>query len=182
MCPGAQKLLVLDLDETLVFASETALDREADFRIAPYHVYKRPFLDRFIAEVSAEFRVAVWTSASEGYAQAMVRALFPGTTKLEFVWTRERCTKVFDPELREWHLVKKLKKLRRMGQRLEEVIVVDDSPEKHQGAYGNLVRVRPYAGEIVDDELFCLLAYLRQLRNVPNVRSVDKRMWRSPAR
>lgn len=33
------KLLVLDLDETLVFASECELDRPADLRVVGYHVY-----------------------------------------------------------------------------------------------------------------------------------------------
>jgi len=42
------KLLILDLDETLIFATERPLTREADFRIGPYHVYRRPDLADFL--------------------------------------------------------------------------------------------------------------------------------------
>ena len=42
------KLLILDLDETLVFAAERPLTREADFRVGPYHVYGRPGLAVFL--------------------------------------------------------------------------------------------------------------------------------------
>ena len=44
--PG--KLLILDLDETLIFATERPLTREADFRVGPYHVYGRPGLADFL--------------------------------------------------------------------------------------------------------------------------------------
>ncbi|MEZ4339254.1 MAG: NIF family HAD-type phosphatase [Sandaracinaceae bacterium] len=47
--PRFDKLLVLDLDETLVFATERPLsDREAHFRRFGYHVYRRPGLDAFL--------------------------------------------------------------------------------------------------------------------------------------
>jgi hypothetical protein len=45
---GTEKiLLILDLDETLIHASEEQLDREADFRVFGYHVYIRPHLEPF---------------------------------------------------------------------------------------------------------------------------------------
>jgi len=40
--PQGGKLLILDLDETLVHASERELERSADFRLVGYHVYLRP--------------------------------------------------------------------------------------------------------------------------------------------
>jgi len=45
----ARTLLILDLDETLIYATETALDRPADFSVYGYHVYRRPHLDAFLA-------------------------------------------------------------------------------------------------------------------------------------
>lgn len=39
-------LLILDLDETLIHATEQP-EREADFQIFHYHVYKRPYLEEF---------------------------------------------------------------------------------------------------------------------------------------
>ena len=42
------KLLVLDLDETLIHATESALERKADFRTELYHVYIRPYINDFL--------------------------------------------------------------------------------------------------------------------------------------
>lgn len=47
-------LLILDLDETLIYASEAALDREPDFT-----VYRRPWLDEFLARCERNFDLAV---------------------------------------------------------------------------------------------------------------------------
>jgi len=55
----SRKLLILDLDETLIHARETALDREADFRVAHYHVFRRPHLDAFQEQCFRWFDVAV---------------------------------------------------------------------------------------------------------------------------
>ena len=181
MAGDDRKLLVLDLDETLVFASEVPLGRPADFIAGTYHVYKRPFVDDFLLQVREWFWVAVWTSSSPNYAQAVVADLFPNPDELAFVWASDRCTTVYDPDLLQYHQTKKLEKLKRKGYRLENVIVVDDSPEKHRSAYGNLVRVKPYTGMPTDDELPNLTAYLEQLRAVPNVRGIEKRGWRAKA-
>lgn len=51
------KLLVLDLDETLVFSTEQELHRSADLRVSGYHVYKRPYLDAFLDYAFANFGV-----------------------------------------------------------------------------------------------------------------------------
>jgi RNA polymerase II subunit A small phosphatase-like protein len=75
------KLLILDLDETLVFATEEPLPgrRAADFRVGPYHVYKRPHLDTFLAACRSWFEMAVWTSASPLYAAQVVAAIIENT-------------------------------------------------------------------------------------------------------
>lgn len=172
-----RKLLVLDLDETLVYADLQPLDREADFRIFEYHVYRRPYLDRFLRFCGARFRVAVWTSSSGDYAAEIVDRVFPEPEALEFVWSRARCSIRFDPEEREQYWQKRLKKLRRLGYALEQVIAVDDTPRKHEQNYGNLVRVREFLGDPADDELLRLEAYLLWLEHVPNVRAVEKRGW-----
>jgi RNA polymerase II subunit A small phosphatase-like protein len=59
--------------------------------------------------------------------------------------------------------------------------VVDDTPQKWERSYGNLVRVAPFEGDSKDDELARLLVYLDHLRNEPNVRRVEKRNWRRSA-
>jgi RNA polymerase II subunit A small phosphatase-like protein len=172
-------LLILDLDETLMHASEAPLGRPHDFLVAEYYVYKRPHVHDFLAFCRAHFAVAVWTSSTADYAVDVVRELFGNDYPLEFVWARDRCTPRYRPETGTSDWEKNLQKVRRRGYALERVIAVDDSPQKLVRSYGNLVRVRPFEGDPADGELPELARYLLRLRDVPNVRAVEKRNWRS---
>lgn len=174
----SRKLLILDLDETLIHAREASLEREADFRVAQYHVYRRPHLDAFLEQCFRWFDVAVWTSSSPLYARDVIAGIFPKPDALQFAWASDRCTRSFEPEWREYYWRKSLQKVLRRGYQREHVIAVDDSPEKWSRSYGNLVRVHPYRGETTDQELPLLARYLDRLRDVENVRAVEKRYWR----
>jgi len=173
------KLLILDLDETLVFASETRLAYPEDFLVGKYLVYKRPGLDRFIELALEHFKVAVWTASGSDYADAVIRQTFRDPNRLEFAWSRNRCTWKSDPELRAGYWIKDLKKVVRRGHSLNGILVVDDSPRKLERSYGNYIRVLSFAGAPSDDELKKLERYLLAVRDAVNVRSLDKRNWRS---
>lgn len=123
------KLLILDLDETLVFATETPLAHPPDFRVAHYSVYLRPGVGPFLAWCRQHFQVAVWTSSTEGYANAIVTRLFGADYPLVFLWGRRRCTQRFHPELLAFYWIKNLRKAKRRGWALEHIIMVDDKPE-----------------------------------------------------
>ena len=92
MTTVGRKLLVLDLDETLIFATPDPLVRPADFRLFDYHIYKRPFLEPFIDVVAQHFALAVWSSASDDYVELVVENIWPRHIPLEFVWGRSRAT------------------------------------------------------------------------------------------
>lgn len=171
-------LLILDLDETLVHATDSALPRPADFEIPPYAIYLRPGVEAFLAWALAQFRVAVWTSSSPKYAEIVANLLFPDISKLEFVWARDKCTPRRDFERDIWWDTKPLHKVKRRGYDLRRVLVVDDNPEKYARSYGNLVAVAPYLGNTEDDELNYLQRYLGELILQPNVRAIEKRAWR----
>jgi RNA polymerase II subunit A small phosphatase-like protein len=174
-----RRLLILDLDETPVFATKDKLARREDFRVGPYFVYRRPGLISFVEFAFNCFKVAVWTSSSWSYANETISAIFQHPEHLEFTWTRERCTRKPDPETGASYQIKDLKKVRRLGWRLEDVVVVDDSPEKLRRNYGNHILVGPFEGDAADNELRKLQDYLAWLRDVPNVRLADKRNWRA---
>jgi TFIIF-interacting CTD phosphatase-like protein len=179
------KLLILDLDETLIYSTETPLARRADFYVKPYHVYKRPDLDTFITTCFDWFNVAVWTSAGSKYATEIVAAIFPDPQALDFVWTSDRCSIVYnyDYDLIDGHYPtyysrKLLKKVKDRGYKLESIIAIDDTPKKWEKSYGNLVRIAPFEGDENDRELKYLSDYLGILKNVNNIRTIEKRYWR----
>lgn len=174
----SRPLLILDLDETLVFSTEEAPPRTPDFTTGPFAVCVRPFARQFVSEAAADFDLAVWTSSSSAYALPIVHQVFPEPAVLKFVWCSGRCTRRFNHEWREHYWLKDLRKVKRLGFAIERVLIVDDSPEKVARHYGNHVRVAPFTGDVADTELRDLLPFLRQLRDVPNVRTIEKRNWR----
>lgn len=177
-------LLILDLDETLIYATEEPLEWEADFRVGHYHVYQRPFLQEFIRGVREEYQLAVWSSATDDYVEDMVHHIFGEEPGLEFAWGRSRCTyrrnlqfEDFRDTEQDHHYLKPLKKVRRRGYVLERILVVDDTQQKLKRNYGNAIYVREYRGNPEDRELELLLEYLKQLKEAVNVRKVEKRGW-----
>ena len=178
--PPSKQLLILDIDETLVYADTKPLSVVAsDLQVGQYLVYRRPFLSEFLGYVNEWFDLAVWSSASAAYVDSVVASVFDHTFSLRFVWSRDRCTRRYDAELQEHYFAKTLTKARRIGYSLERILIIDDSPEKVSLNYGNHIRVRPFKGNPADTELRDLLPFLSWLRGVENVRRVEKRLWRS---
>lgn len=174
-----KKLLILDLDETLIHSVEKPLERKPDFSFDIFHTYKRPFLEKFLKFCFEYFEVAVWTSATNSYALEILKNILNQNQIPTFVWTRNRCTLSFDEELRESFLTKKMWKVKRKGYDLTKVVVIDDRPEQWRSSYGNLIRVKEYLGEKEDNELRLLTKYLEKIKDVEDVRQIEKRGWRN---
>jgi TFIIF-interacting CTD phosphatase-like protein len=174
-----RKLLILDLDETLLFATEEPLNIQEDFTVGEYHVYLRPYLKGFISYCLKNFEVAVWTSSSEDYAAEICMQIFPSLSAISFLWSRNRCTRCVDYEIGELYWVKDLKKVHRKGYALEQIIVVDDTAKKLKRDYGNLICIREFTGDQSDEELLLLEFYLEMLASEPDIRKLEKRNWRA---
>jgi len=185
-----QILLVLDIDETLIHATEQEMYRKSDFQVYDYHVYQRPYLKEFLMKVSEDFLLAVWSSASDEYVDEIVRRIFPKDIQLEFVWGRSRCTYRRNLQIDEYgyysdeyfshyHYVKPLKKLKRKGYQLERILIIDDTPHKSKDNYGNVIYPNEYKGDLEDNDLRKLSKYLPLLKDETNVRTIEKRSWRS---
>ncbi len=179
MTEVARILLILDIDETLLYASEKRLERDPEFRVGQYFVYVRPYLREFLRHCEKHFQLAIWSSSSADYLSAIVEKVLPRDLKLEFVWSRERCIQRFNGETQELYYVKDLKKVSRKGYQLDRVLIVDDSPEKVERNYGNAIYVRPFLGAADDSELGDLGLYLKSVSQLTNVRCIEKRNWRA---
>ncbi len=173
------KLLILDLDETLIYSTENPLDFDPDFTVDRFLVYRRPFLKEFLHFGFEHFKVAVWTSSSEDYADLIVKNIFGSERKLEFIWARKRCTLKFDSEMHESGYIKDLNKVKKKGFPLESMIMVDNTPSKLRRNYGNLVHVNSFEGDMEDSDLLDLIKYLDQLKCKENIRSIEKRGWQT---
>lgn len=181
-------LIILDLDETLLFATQNELDYPPHHVIWPYHVYLRPFFHSFLGKIQPHFELALWSSASDEYVEAMVKTVFPKDFEFHFFWGRSRCTPLLhagheghyrpDEVLGHQLFVKKLKKVKRIFKwPMERILIVDDTPEKCLDNYGNAIYINEFNGERDDVELLKLTDYLISLKDVPNVRAIEKRGW-----
>jgi RNA polymerase II subunit A small phosphatase-like protein len=178
MVEKSNKLLILDLDETLIHATETKLEIVEDFRYEQYYVYKRPNLNKFLEDVSKHFTVGIWSSADDDYVKEIVQRIIPETMDLKVVWGRSRCSVKRDYDYDQYNFEKRLDKLKKQGFRLEQIILVDDSPEKTRSNYGNAIYIKEFLGEQNDQELKFLFDYLLTLKEVENIRTMEKRGWR----
>lgn len=183
------KLIVLDIDETLVHATNKMLHDNYDFKVFDYFVYKRPFLDEFLLELKKHFKVAVWSSASDDYVQEIVAQIFPKEYELQFVWGRSKCTLQIDSQsiddygyfdyFNHMNYSKILKKVARKGYaKIEDILIVDDTPRKCKYNYGNAIYPTEFLGNQDDNELEMLLPYLISIKDVENVRQIEKRTWK----
>lgn len=173
------RLIILDLDETLIHTTSLELSRPGDFKYEDYHVYKRPLVGQFLSDIAKQFVVGIWSSADDEYVAEVVQAITPPDVRFVFVWGRSRCSIRRNLEADTYCFEKRLDKLKKRGFRLEDMLIVDDSPEKSRTNYGNAIHIAEFTGDPNDRELPALFDYLMMLKDVPNVRTVEKRGWRS---
>jgi carboxy-terminal domain RNA polymerase II polypeptide A small phosphatase len=167
-----KKLLVLDLDETLIHTVSTyeQLSRAPDnvfyFDAAqqrPYPVYKRPGVEKFLMSVASQFEVAVWTAGTREYAEPILNWLDPYgfiTTRLY----RDSCT-----ELEDGSYVKDLSKLNRS---LSEVVIVDNNPYSFQFQPDNGIQCLDFYFDKCDTELKRIRQFLHIIKDVHDIRTV----------
>ncbi len=172
-------LLVLDLDETLLYATKDKLEQREDFVVGPYYVYVRPNLDYFLSEMAGDFKLAIWSSADDTYVHELVDKIKPDAVDFEFIWGRSRTTKKRISVTDEYYYLKRLSKVKRKGFLLERTLIIDDTAEKSMLNYGNAIQIAEFTGNANDDELLLLASYLKQLKNVRNFRQIEKRYWRN---
>ncbi|MFN3148552.1 HAD family hydrolase [Bremerella sp.] len=179
MSTTEKPLLILDVDETLLFATETPLAWQYDCQVGPYYVYLRPYLQQFWEACGSGFRLAVWSSSGEDYLAKVLENIVPAEIDLLFTWSREHCVQRLDPETKQRYFVKDLKKVKRKGFDLDRVLIVDDTPKKVERNFGNAVYVNPFFGNPNDDELIRLAVYLVSLQGHSSFRNIEKRSWRT---
>ncbi len=172
-------VLILDLDETLIHATETKLHIQHDYKYTDYYIYKRPNVIEFLIEMNQYFKLAIWSSADDIYVNDIVQLIKPKEINFEFIWGRSRCTTKRDYQLDRYIQEKRLKKIKKQGFRLEKSLIVDDSPEKTRDNFGNAIYILPYEGNIEDNELIILSSFLKSIKDSENVRRIEKRGWRN---
>jgi TFIIF-interacting CTD phosphatase-like protein len=170
-------LLVLDLDETLLYSTEAPLDRPAELEVGPFHTYFRPGVHDFIAAAREQFTLAVWTASTRSYATPIVQRLLGDPEELAFFYASERCARRYDPDSMGTYPLKKLVRVRKLGFSMARTLIVDNTPSTYSKNYGNGVPIPDFTGDLSDRLLERLLPFLMTLAAEPDVRPPEKRGW-----
>lgn len=176
MKDNGRKLLVLDLDETLIFASERALRTRCHFVVDRFFVYLRPGVKEFLKFCSQHFEIGIWTTANQAYAHEMVECVLPPGVDLAFLWSEGDCTMV-DVDIEHVALVKDLSKLDDLGVPLHHIVVLEDTREKIAFHLDNVMLISSFNGDPGDRELAKARRYLTHILNEPDVYQAGLGTW-----
>jgi len=165
-----KKCLVLDLDETLVHSSFKPV-QDADF-IVPveidgvvYKVYvlKRPDVDKFLLEAAKYYELVVFTASLSKYANPLLDILDTQNVIAHRLF-RESCV---------LHGQAYVKDLSKLGRKLKDVIIVDNSPLSYAFHPTSAIPIQSWFDDRSDRQLSELLPVLKTtLRDIPDVREL----------
>eukprot|EP00768_Dysnectes_brevis_P006111 gnl/Dysnectes_brevis/4694_a6428_816.p1 GENE.gnl/Dysnectes_brevis/4694_a6428_816~~gnl/Dysnectes_brevis/4694_a6428_816.p1 ORF type:complete len:343 (+),score=25.74 gnl/Dysnectes_brevis/4694_a6428_816:146-1174(+) len=160
-----KRLLVLDLDETLIHTSSRRIPNP-DFvlsiqgmtrsRDQKLYVLQRPGLDQFLKHVGQRFEVSLFTFGREEYANAVVD-FFDRDRIIRHRLYRSSCTRMPGTS---GGIVKDLS---RLGRPLCDVVLLDNSSSAGEFQQANTVPIKSFYNDPGDKELWKLLPLLDTL-------------------
>ena len=166
----SEKILVLDLDETLVHASfdDTApYDFEASVKLGnqdfKVYIQKRPGVDDFLQRVLNAFDVYIFTASVFEYSWSVISLLIPGFPPSKIL-TRDHCKYLNGNFIKELSL---------FGKDLSKIIIVDDKAVSFCLNPYNGIVIPTWQGDENDDKLISeTLPLLEQCYFADDVRTV----------
>jgi len=163
------KTLVLDLDETLVHSSfkpitdaDFTIDIELEGMIHTVYVRKRPGVDEFMADVGKKWEVVIFTASLSKYADPLLDILDPNKV-IDARLFREHCVQ---------HYGNYVKDLSLLGRRLEDSVIVDNSPFSYMFQPDNAIPIISWFNDRSDTQLYELMPFLDSLLQVNDVSTV----------
>jgi len=187
-----RKVLVLDLDETLIHSHHDGVYRQTvtpgtppDFvlkvtmaKMSPdgkvvidkhpvrFFVHKRPHVDYFLEVVSKWYDLVVFTASMEIYGAAVADKLDSGRGMLKRRYYRQHCNLDFGSYTKD---------LSAISDDLSNIFILDNSPGAYRSYPDNAIPIKSWFSDTSDTALLNLLPMLDALRFVGDVRSVLSR-------
>jgi len=170
--PPRKRVLILDLDETLVHSTvyRPALHRRfrgitisSHGQVHTFYVFKRPYVEHFLEQVQKYYDLYIFTASIQSYADPVIDTIFPKKYFVGRIY-REACV------LTQGNYVKDLTLLG--GTDLSNTILVDNSPVSYSRNEDNAVPISNFMGSSFDNALLNLVPFLEALAFVKDVRSI----------
>lgn len=174
-----RKLLVLDLDETLVHSYDAPAGGDFQLKVTSTETCfeigfsLRPFVRDFLEKASQLYEVVVFTSSLAAYANAVLDFIDPRQRLVHHRLYRQHCT------LHEGVLCKDLGFF--SGVSLKQILICDNIISNFRLHLDNGVPVTSWTGEKEDQELIYLMDYLGKVSSVEDVREVNRQLFQLEA-
>ncbi|KAJ3250801.1 hypothetical protein HK103_003170 [Boothiomyces macroporosus] len=164
-----KKILVLDLDETLVHSSFKPVPK-ADFIVSveinntihKVYVLKRPGLDEFLQRLGTQYEIVVFTASLSMYADPVLDIIDTHKVVKHRLF-REHCIH---------HKGNYVKDLSLLGRPIKDTIIIDNSPSCYLFHPSNAIPITSWFDDPTDTELLDLIPFLEDLKLVDNVQTV----------
>ena len=127
-----------------------------------FYVYKRPFLDFFLYQVTEWFDVVIFTAGEKIYADSVINAIDP------YGRIKKRLYKS-DCSIEEGHV---RKRVITVTPQVTSAMILDNNPECYCMDKSNAISITSWYGDARDKELLNLLPFLYLMRVVENVQTV----------
>uniref|UniRef100_A0A672N775 protein-serine/threonine phosphatase n=1 Tax=Sinocyclocheilus grahami TaxID=75366 RepID=A0A672N775_SINGR len=176
-----RKILVLDLDETLIHSHHDGVLRPTvrpgtppDFILkvvidkhpVRFFVHKRPHVDFFLEVVSQWYELVVFTASMEIYGSAVADKLDSNKGFLKRRYYRQHCTLDSGSYIKDLSVV---------HDDLSSIVILDNSPGAYRSHPDNAIPIKSWFSDPSDTALLNLLPMLDALRFTADVRSVLSR-------
>uniref|UniRef100_A0A7E4W1L2 CTD nuclear envelope phosphatase 1 homolog n=1 Tax=Panagrellus redivivus TaxID=6233 RepID=A0A7E4W1L2_PANRE len=176
-----RKILVLDLDETLIHSHHDGVVRPMvrpgtppDFILkvtierqpVRFFVHLRPHVDYFLTVVSQWYDLVVFTASMEIYGTAVADKLDRGRGLFSRRYFRQHCTMDYSGYTKD---------LSSLHPDLSSIFILDNSPAAYRNFTSNAIPIKSWFWDPTDTALLNLLPFLDCLRFTSDVRSILSR-------
>ena len=169
-----KKLLILDLDETLVhtsfqpiFINNIMIEPDITLKILfdnkYYNLYVliRPYVYEFLREMSKIYNIYIFTASIKEYANPLLNELDKNNVIAKRLY-RENCTLTKEG--------KYVKNLNNFKYNLKDIILLDNNPTSYSFNQNNGIPIKTWHNDKNDKELLKMINFLRFLSTVNDVR------------
>lgn len=193
--PGFNKLIIFDLDETLIHSLRQEDEEDScypyyfneDERMDKVHLnhveltdpctqqkntggfFIRPFLREALQAVNTRYEVAIFTIATDWYANPIIDKIDPDGTLIQHRFYRQHAR---ENNYQEGFLYKDLRIFR--GVDLDKILIVDNQILSFCSNLTNGIPILDFEGQKQDAELKKLAFYLLNIADSPSLRQTNE--------
>lgn len=173
-----KKLLVLDLDECLLYAEKKPFDGW-QLMVKDLYVTIRPGVEAMLDAVAPYYDFIVWSNTAPSYVYAKLESFWPQRHPIVDVYSSLQCKMKVEGGY-GLPFYKDLKRIVKHHPQypLSTIIALDDKPAVYKDYYGNFLLAHEFTGDQNDRHLERVAKFLVHIAAEPNVRRIEKRWFK----